>query len=350
MTEQRTAEPQAAERTAEPETAENAAFEAMLDGWARLQRGSGRSQPSTIDFREQIVRRFARFTGAYPWQWSPEHLDKWVAHLAGELRRAQSTVRAYEAALRAFCDYAAAPLNGWRTQCELRFGRAPEQICGDPAAEERLAGYHGDPGRRPMTREEVQLFLDYADDQVEAAVRQGSKGALARYRDATLFKVLYAWGLRGSEASGLDVTDFHAHAGAPELGRFGCLSVRSGRRDRGLPPRRRTVVSVMPWAVDAVEAYLADVRPRYRTSHHPAMWPTERGGRLRAREIEDRFAAYRDALGLDRALTPHCLRSAYMAHLLADGADLAFVQEQVGHRFAVTTASYAVKTPAAIHR
>ncbi|WP_240776882.1 tyrosine-type recombinase/integrase [Nonomuraea basaltis] len=156
----------------------------------------------------------------------------------------------------------------------------------------------------------------------------------ARYRDVTVFKVVYAWGLRGSEASGLDVTDFHSHADAPELGRFGSLYVRASGRTRGQPPRRRTILSVMPWAVEAVQAYLADVRPRYRAGHRPALWLTERGGRLRAREIEQRFATYRDALGLDGALTPLCMRNAYMAHLVEDGADPAFVQEQVGHRCA----------------
>ncbi|WP_431903199.1 hypothetical protein [Nonomuraea sp. bgisy101] len=90
-----------------------------------------------------------------------------------------------------------------------------------------LVGYHGDPGRRPMTREEIQDLLDHADAQVDVALRRGHKGALARYRDATVFKVLYAWGLRCSEASALDVTDFHPHEDAPELGPFR-LPVRTG--------------------------------------------------------------------------------------------------------------------------
>ncbi|WP_338324699.1 tyrosine-type recombinase/integrase [Nonomuraea polychroma] len=115
--------------------------------------------------------------------------------------------------------------------------------------------------------------------------------------------------------------------------------MRSGRLIRGLAPQRRTVVSLMPWAVEAVQDYLNHVRPRYRGNHQHALWLTERGSRMGTREIEDRFAVYRDALGLDKALTPHCMRSAYMAHLLQDGADLAFVQEQVGHRFAATTAT-----------
>ena len=52
-----------------------------------------------------------------------------------------------------------------------------------------------------MTREELQRFLDYADDQVERAVRAKRKGALAAYRDATLFKVAYGWGLRRTETA-----------------------------------------------------------------------------------------------------------------------------------------------------
>ncbi|AQZ66409.1 hypothetical protein BKM31_37620 [[Actinomadura] parvosata subsp. kistnae] len=314
-----------------------AVFDAMLEGWARHQRGSQRCRSATIGLREDVVRRFARFTRAYPWQWSPEHVDLWLTHLTVELRRAPSTVRGYYSALRFFCEYVTAPYQGWTRECAARFGSVPVQVCLD----DRAPGPLAEPGRRPMTREEVQRFLDHADEQVEEAMRRGLKGALARYRDATLFKVVYAWGLSGSEASGLDVSDFQPHADQPELGRFGALSVRTSRRARGLPQRRRTVVSTMPWAVEAVREYVAEVRPRYRTSLSRALWPTERGGRLRTREIEERFAAYRDALGLDRSLTPYCLRSAYMAHLLMDGASLTFVQEQVGHRLPATTASCA---------
>ncbi|NBE96770.1 site-specific integrase [Nonomuraea sp. KC401] len=313
-------------------------FDSMLEGWSRQQAGARRLQPPTIAFREQAVRRFATFAAAYPWQWSSEHVGRWIAHLV-ERRRAQSTVRRYQSALRLFCDYVTSPRHGWPVECEARFGRAPAQVFNDWSANTNLTGYRGDPARRPMTREEVQLFLDHADDQVEVALRHGRKGALARYRDATVFKVLYAWGLRCSEASGLDVYDFVPHAGVPELGRFGSLDIRAGRRIGGLPPQRRTVVSLMPWAVEAVQDYLHHIRPRYRGNDQDALWLTERGSRLGIREIEDRFAAYRDALDLDRALTPHCMRTAYMAHLLEDGSDLAFVQKQVGHSFAVTTAA-----------
>jgi hypothetical protein len=38
------------------------------------------------------------------------------------------------------------------------------------------------------------------------------------------------------------------------------------------------------------------------------LWVTERGGRVKPAEINARFVAYRDALGLPAALVPHSLR------------------------------------------
>ena len=67
---------------------------------------------------------------------------------------------------------------------------------------------------------------------------------------------------------------------------------------------------------------------------------TERGGRIKPAEINARFVAYRDALGLPRELSPHSLRHSYVTHLTEDGADRRFIQEQVGHRCDTSTAIY----------
>jgi site-specific recombinase XerD len=85
---------------------------------------------------------------------------------------------------------------------------------------------------------------------------------------------------------------------------------------------------------------MAHVRPCYGFPGHPALWLTERGGRLRPRQIEDRFAAYRDALRLPPELVPHCLRHSHVTHQIEDGVDPVFVQHQVGHRYQSTTAIY----------
>jgi hypothetical protein len=46
----------------------------------------------------------------------------------------------------------------------------------------------------------------------------------------------------------------------------------------------------MPWAIGVVEDYTLHIRPRYRSYGQPPLFLTERGGHLRPREIEDRFA------------------------------------------------------------
>ena len=107
----------------------------------------------------------------------------------------------------------------------------------------------------------------------------GRKGWLAAFRDATLFKVTYAWGLRRREAAMLDMVDFTRNPAAPELGRFGTLAVRYGKAMRGSPPRRRQVATVMPWAAEVVAEYLTEVRPG-SDGRAPALWLTERGERI----------------------------------------------------------------------
>ena len=116
---------------------------------------------------------------------------------------------------------------------------------------------------------------------------------------------MYSWGLRRTETSKLDVADWGRNPQAPEFGRYGMLHVRFGKAKRGQPPRRRNVASTMGWAVDAVADYVENIRPRFDCEHHPALWVTERGGRVKPPEINARFVAYRDALKLPKVLSPH---------------------------------------------
>jgi site-specific recombinase XerD len=319
---------------------EEAVFEAMLDGW-RTQQQSRYLKTETIEDRLRLVRRFAAFTNEYPWRWTPADVEDWTSELVSEPAPiAHSTVRAYQQSLAGFLDYVTDRRYGWAAECEERFGCAPVQICHEWNTLAHRADYEGRPGNRPLTRAELQRFLDFCDEKVARARRLGRKGWLAAFRDATLFKAIYAWGLRRTEAARLDVSDFTRNPAAPELGRFGMLSVRWGKASRGGPPRRRNVCTVFGWAAEAVEQYLCDVRPLYGNDSHPALWLTERGGRVSVEHVNARFAEYRDALGLAGELGPHCLRHSYVTHLIEDGFDALFVQQQVGHAWASTTALY----------
>jgi integrase/recombinase XerC len=57
-------------------------------------------------------------------------------------------------------------------------------------------------------------------------------------------------------------------------------------------------------------------------------------------QLNARFAAYREALGLPGGLDFHSLRRSYVTHLIEDGWDALFVQQQVGHDYASTTGLY----------
>lgn len=318
---------------------EEAAFEGMLAGWT-AQQSARLLGVGTIESRLGVVRRFAAFTGEYPWTWQPADVEEWTASLRRGGARAHSTLRNYQNTIAMFCDYLIDPRYDWAAECLERFGTHPVQICHEWNTATHVASYEGRPGVRPLTREELQAFFDHADAQVERAQRLGRKGWAAAFRDAALFKTIYAFGLRRREAAMLDITDFHANAAAPQFAGYGICSVRYGKAMKGSPPRRRSVLRVMPWSVDVLAEYAEVVRPGYGVGQRPMLWPTERGSRVSTDYINVRFREYRDALGLPVELHPHCLRHAYVTHLIEDGFDPFFVQQQVGHAWGSTTALY----------
>lgn len=323
---------------------DEAVFEAMVEGWAAQMIGGRGLQRRSVAAVASVVRRFQAYTNEWPWRWSPAMFDEWMTDLVSARALAPATIRSYQYAVRGFCAYLCSEHYGWVAECEQRFGEYPSQICHEENTTRHLQDYESRPGRRPLSRGELQQLLDRADVEVTARLEAGRKGAVTAYRDATLPKVLYAWGLRANEAAQLDVTDFYRNPHVPQFGGYGMLQVRFGKASRGGPPKRRSVVSLHDWAVEAVSDYIDNVRHlTVKTTSGPAsnaLWLTERGTRLKAREIPDRFAFYRDELGLEPELSPHCLRHSYVTHLIEDGVDPRFVQEQVGHAYQSTTAVY----------
>lgn len=317
---------------------EEAVLEAMLRGWT-LQQTSRLLSPVSIEKRELTVRRFVTFTNEYPWQWEPVDVEEWTTEMVGK-GLAHSTILNYQQTVALFCQYAADRRYGWDEVCQERFGARPTQVFHEWNTAVHRTESQGRPGNRPFTREELQAFFDHCDAQVARVQSSGRKGWLAAFRDAALFKVMYAWGLRRREAAMLDVTDWSANPAAPEFGRYGTVLVRYGKASKGSPPKRRSVLTTMSWASQVVAEWIDEIRPAYGEEGGRAMWPTERGGRVAVEGIDARFVAYRTALGLDPALHVHCLRHAYVTHLLEDGFDHLFVQQQVGHAWGSTTAHY----------
>jgi site-specific recombinase XerD len=319
-----------------------AVFQAMLEGWKR-QQDSRYLKEQTITPRLRTVRRFAEFTGQYPWQWGPAEVEAFTSALvSGSRPAAHSTVRNYQGALQMFCAFLTDARYGWAEECERRFGEAPVQICHEWNTVAHLAEYEGQPGRRALTYDEVQAPFDAADARAAQIRGRGRKGALAALRDASIIKVAYAYGLRRREIAMLDVADFRRNPRAAQYGRFGSVQVRYGKTSRGSPPRRRTVLTVpeFDWVTGVLAHWVTELRPRLAPGNHPALWVTERRGRTSVGHLNEMFARIRDAAGLPESADLHSLRHSYVTHLLEFGYPPLMVQQQVGHAWGSTTALY----------
>lgn len=312
-------------------------FEAMLDGW-RHQQLSRNLAFATIDAGARTVRRFQDHAGEYPWRWSPAQAEAWASELRSN-RAAPSTIRSYQS-LRAFLAFVCDPAYGWAGECERRVGTHPIQILTSANLAIHASEYEGRPSRRSLTRGECQDLFDAADERVERIRATSRKGWVPAFRDATMLKVAYGWGLRRHELVMLEYQDFATNPKAAEFGPYGVCHVRHAKATKGSAPQRRGVLTVMAWSVEVVSEWIEDVWPHARMAGASGLWPSERQPRVSEDRINAAFAEAAATAGLAPGLSPHCLRHSYVTHLIEDGFDALFVQQQVGHAHASTTSLY----------
>jgi integrase/recombinase XerC len=164
---------------------------------------------------------------------------------------------------------------------------------------------------------------------VEAAARVSKGDALATdetpkwvlARDAAVLTLLYACGLRISEALTL----------TPKQASTTPLSITGkGNKTR--------IVPILPAAQTAIATYL-ELCPYPLNANQP-MFRGVKGGPLNARNIQLLIERLRGALGLPDTATPHALRHSFATHLLSNGADLRVIQELLGHASLSTTQVY----------
>ncbi len=145
-------------------------------------------------------------------------------------------------------------------------------------------------------------------------------------RDRALLELIYAAGLRVSEARDLEVAGLNLEA--REL------------RVRGKGSKQR-VVLIGKAARDALSLYLRQVRPKLAGPESGgALFLNRYGGRLTQRSIQEKVRRYAARLGLPSGVHTHTLRHSFATHLLEGGADLRVVQELLGHASPATTQVY----------
>ena len=163
-------------------------------------------------------------------------------------------------------------------------------------------------------------------DEVACLLAQPDGSGPPALRDRALLEVMYACGLRASEAIDLDVADLDLDARV--------------LRARGKGARERLVPVGSP-AARALAIYLARGRPRLVGDRFESrLFVNHRGHGLTRQGLYKIVQRYATTAGLAGKMSPHTLRHTFATHLLAGGCDLHSLQEMLGHADVATTQLY----------
>jgi integrase/recombinase XerD len=176
-------------------------------------------------------------------------------------------------------------------------------------------------------------------EAVVALVEAPDVRTLLGVRDRALLELLYACGLRASEALTLRASDVNRSAGYVQ-----CTG--KGRKERLVP----LGAEALAW----IERYLAEARPRLagarRAPASPLLFVGPRGRPLTRQSLWHIVGRAARRAGLRQRVSPHTLRHCFASHLLEGGADLRAVQTMLGHADIATTQIYTHLPSAAIRR
>lgn len=145
-------------------------------------------------------------------------------------------------------------------------------------------------------------------------------------RDVALIELLYASGLRASEAADLTRDQVHFSLGVTRV-------IGKGNKER--------IVPIGKPALKALQRYLDELRPELVREDKPTncVFLSRTGGALTRVVIWQVIKRHAKRAGLT-GIYPHMLRHSFATHLLCGGADLRVVQELLGHSNITTTQVY----------
>ncbi len=144
-------------------------------------------------------------------------------------------------------------------------------------------------------------------------------------RDRALIELLYASGIRVSEAVKLNLSDIDLDANEVRV-------MGKGSKER--------ITLIGSKAVEALRDYIKKGRPKLLQADTRAIFLGRLGTRLTQRSVERLVKKWIKISGIDKKVTPHTLRHSFATHLLDSGADLRSVQELLGHSSLSTTQMY----------
>jgi integrase/recombinase XerD len=166
-----------------------------------------------------------------------------------------------------------------------------------------------------LSRDEVARILDAPDPSDRFF-----------WRDKALLEFAYASGVRVGELITLKVRDVDLQEGM-------ALVFGKGAKERMVPVGRA--------ALQALIVYLREIRPTLAGNRaEGVVFLNARGTPISRMGVWKILRRQVERAGVTKRVTPHTLRHSFATHLLEGGADLASVQEMLGHVDIATTQIY----------
>jgi integrase/recombinase XerD len=182
----------------------------------------------------------------------------------------------------------------------------------DNPAEDIAAPQKGEHLPRFLNGSEIETLLAAPDTSTEIGLR-----------DRAILELMYASGLRVSEAANVRIGDIDLDAGI-------LTTTGKGSKTRRVP--------VGTSAIEWVRSYLS-LRRKKDKIEIDNLFVTHLGRTVDRQTLYLAIKGYADKCGL-RGVTPHTLRHSFATHLVQNNADIRSVQKMLGHADISTTQVY----------
>jgi integrase/recombinase XerD len=170
-------------------------------------------------------------------------------------------------------------------------------------------------------------------DEVARLLREPKGTDPRALRDRALLEVMYACGLRASEATGLQLEDVDLEEGVVR-------ARGKGSKERLVPIGRQAVGALRVYCRRGRPALLGAGVDRAGARDSNQLFLNRRGSGLTRQGLYKIVQGHARGAGLAERMSPHTLRHTFATHLLAGGCDLRSLQEMLGHADLSTTQVY----------
>ncbi|MEG0290775.1 MAG: tyrosine recombinase XerC [Erysipelotrichaceae bacterium] len=178
--------------------------------------------------------------------------------------------------------------------------------------------------KSPKLAKRIPEFLFY--DEMDLFLNSIDESSNQGKRDRAMFEIMYACGLRVSEAVNIRMNQIDYHDNMIRI-------IGKGDKERMVP--------FYELAKDKLLVYQESVRPLWmHLKTHDFLFVNQRGDPITSRGVQYLMQKQADLCSLNVHVHPHMFRHSFATHLLDHGADLRVVQELLGHSSLSSTQIY----------